>query len=118
MSSSTSRLSFSERIATLKGRAWKAVLRGGEAFAYLVAGFPMALWRQLHFMPPTEDIPPAEYLHRYYAWHYWRFPLAPFRGVLAAVTWPIALVVAIFVVVINVLIDLLYRAIDPRIKLA
>ena len=32
-----------ERLVTLRGVAWKALLRHAEALAYLVAGLPMAL---------------------------------------------------------------------------
>ena len=38
-------LSLADRFVTLKGTAWKALLRHAEAFAYLVAGLPMALRR-------------------------------------------------------------------------
>ena len=95
-SSADNRLSFSDRVTALKGSAWKALLRGGEAFAYLVAGLPMAL-RRVFRGKPSAALAPAEYLHRYYAWDYWRLPVGPLKGVLAAIVWPVALPIAITV---------------------
>ena len=88
--------SLSDSLATLKGAAWKALLRGAEAFAYLVAGLPMAL-RHPFAGHPKADVPPADYLHRYYATSYWRLPFGPLKALVAAVVWPIALAVAIIV---------------------
>ncbi len=88
--------SLSDSLATLKGAAWKALLRGAEAFAYLVAGLPMAL-RRPFAGNPGGDHPPAEYLHRYYAASYWRLPFGPLKALVAAVVWPVALAVAIIV---------------------
>lgn len=87
-------LTLGDRLTTLKGRAWKALLRAGEGFAYMVAGLPMALGRAFRGKP-TLALPPAEYLHRYYAWSYWRLPLGPFRALAAAIVWPLALPVAV-----------------------
>lgn len=88
---------ISDRLTQAKGAARKAMLHWAESFAYLVAGFPMALWRMPHSAPPPSNLPLAEYLHRYYAWAYWRLPLGPLKAVTAAIIWPIALAVAIFV---------------------
>jgi len=88
-------LSLADRFVTLKGTAWKALLRHAEAFAYLVAGLPMALRRAFKGKPQA-GLPPAEYLHRYHAWRYWRLPWGPFKAVAAAVMWPIALIPAIW----------------------
>ena len=88
--------SLSDRLTTLKGAAWKAFLRQAEAFAYLVAGLPMALARAFRGMPP-QSVAPAEYLHRYYAFRYWRLPWGPLKGVIAAIFWPVALAVAIVI---------------------
>lgn len=89
-------LSLGDRLTTLKGTAWKALLRGGEGFAYMVAGLPMAL-RRLFRGRPTPALPPAEYLHSYYAWSYWRLPSGPLKGLVAAIVWPVALAVAVFI---------------------
>lgn len=90
------RLSLGDRVTALKGAAWKALLRFGEAFAYLVAGLPMALRRLLRGRPAL-SLAPSEFLHRYYAWTYWRLPLGPLKAVVAALVWPVALVVAIII---------------------
>lgn len=89
-------LSLADRLTTLKGAAWKALLRGGEAFAYMVAGLPMAL-RRVFRGKPTLSLPPAEYLHRYYAFTYWRLPWGPLKALAAAVAWPVALPIAVFI---------------------
>lgn len=89
------RLSLAERLTTLKGAAWKVLLRQAEDFAYLVAGLPMALWRIFRGKPPTR-LAPAEYLHRYYAWRYWRLPWGPLKAAVAVVMWPVALIAAIW----------------------
>lgn len=91
-----SSLSLGDRLTSLKGAAWKALLRAGEGFAYMVAGLPMAL-RRLFRGKPTLALPPAEYLHRYYAWSYWRLPWGPLKAIVAAIAWPIALPVAVFI---------------------
>jgi hypothetical protein len=70
------------------------LLRGAEAFAYRVAGLPMAL-RGLFGGPLSSSLPPAAYLHRYYAKAYWRLPFGPVKGLVAALVWPLALVVAV-----------------------
>ncbi len=88
--------SLSDRLATLKGAAWKALLRAAEAFAYLVAGLPMAL-RHPFAGVPRAGLPPADYLHRYYAASYWRLPLGPLKALVAGLVWPIALTVAVIV---------------------
>ncbi|WP_421693393.1 sugar-transfer associated ATP-grasp domain-containing protein [Aestuariivirga sp.] len=88
--------SLGNRIAALKGAAWKALLRFGENFAYMVAGLPMALRRM--FRPrPTLALPPAEYLHRYYAWSYWRLPFGVLKGLVAGLAWFLALPIAILI---------------------
>ncbi|MCA3554824.1 sugar-transfer associated ATP-grasp domain-containing protein [Aestuariivirga sp.] len=90
------RLSPGDRLTTLKGAAWKALLVAGEGFAYMVAGLPMAL-RRVFRGKPTLALPPAEYLHRYYAWVYWQLPWGPLKAIVAAIVWPIALPIAVFV---------------------
>jgi hypothetical protein len=90
------RRSLRDRFVTLKGAAWKALLRHAEAFAYLVAGLPMALARMFRGRPGAH-LPPAEYLHRYYAWSYWRLPFGPLKALVAAVVWPLALITAVVV---------------------
>jgi hypothetical protein len=89
-------LTLSDRLTTLKGHAWKALLREAEAFAYLVAGLPMAL-RRIFRGKPTLALPPAEYLHRHYAWTYWQLPWGPLKALAAAIAWPIALPIAVFI---------------------
>jgi hypothetical protein len=96
LSSPHGRRSLGDRLVTLKGAAWKALLRHAEALAYHVAGLPMAL-RGLFRGKPPASLPPADYLHRYYAWRYWRLPFGPLKGLVAALLWPVALVVAIIV---------------------
>lgn len=91
-----SRLSLGDRLTTLKGAAWKALLRAGEGFAYMVAGLPMAI-RRVFRGKPGPGLPPAEYLHRYYAWRYWRLPWGPLKALVAAIAWPIALPIAVFI---------------------
>ena len=95
-SAAEGRPSLRDRTVTLKGAAWKALLRHAEALAYLVAGLPMALARMFRRRPGAH-LPPAEYLHRYYAWSYWRLPFGPLKAVVAAVVWPLALIVAVVV---------------------
>ena len=89
-------LSLSDRLTTMRGAAWKALLREAEAFAYLVAGLPMAL-RRVFRGKPTLALPPAEYIHRHYAWTYWQLPWGPLKALAAAIAWPIALPVAVFI---------------------
>lgn len=96
MSASSESRSLGDRLVTLKGAAWKALLVNAEALAYRVAGLPMAI-RWLFRGPPAEGSPPAFDLHRYYARSYWRLPLGPLKGIIAAILWPVALVVAIIV---------------------
>jgi hypothetical protein len=88
------RRSLGERITSLRGAAWKALLRFAEQLAYDVAGLPMAL---RHLGPLSEDLPPAEYLHRFHARSYWKLPFGPLKGLIAAILWPLALVVAVIV---------------------
>ncbi len=83
-----------DRLTSLRGRAWKAFLRWAEGFAYDAAGLPLAI-RAVRFAPPENDVPPAEYLHRFYAFSYWRLPWGPLKVLVCAVLWPLALVVAI-----------------------
>ena len=90
------RHSLGDRLTTLKGAAWKAFLRQAEAFAYMVAGLPMALSRVFRGRP-SQSVAPAEYLHRYYAYRYWRLPFGPLKALVAAVVWPLALAVAIVI---------------------
>ena len=72
------------------------MLRVAEAFAYRVAGLPMAL--KGAFRPrPTPALPPAVFLHRFYAKAYWALPWGPLKGLIAAVFWPVALIVAIVI---------------------
>jgi hypothetical protein len=91
-----SHLGLRDRIAMRKGAAWKALLRQAEAFAYLVAGLPMALRHVFHGRP-SAGVPPADYLHRTYADSYWRLPFGPLKGLVAALVWPLALIVAVVV---------------------
>ncbi len=90
------RTSLGDRLTTLKGTAWKAFLRHAEGFAYMVAGLPMALVCAFRGRP-TPSLAPAEYLHRYYAFRYWRLPWGPLKASVAAVVWPLALVVAVII---------------------
>jgi hypothetical protein len=94
--SAPGRRSLGDRLVSLKGAAWKALLRVAEAFAYLVAGLPMAL-RGAFRASPTPALPPATYLHRYYAKTYWQLPFGPLKGLVAAIFWPVALIVAIII---------------------
>ena len=91
-----SRRSLGDRLVSMKGAAWKALLRHAEALAYRVAGLPMAV-TGLFRGGPVEGLPPADYLHRYYARSYWRLPLGPLKAIAAAILWPVALVVAVIV---------------------
>jgi hypothetical protein len=93
-SHSGSHRTIGERITSLRGAAWKALLRFAEQLAYDVAGLPMAL-RHMGRLSP--DVPPAEYLHRFHARTYWKLPFGPLKGIFAAVLWPIALPVAVIV---------------------
>ena len=85
---------LSGRIASLRGALWKRVLRHAEQFAYDVTGLPMALRQLLRLKRPADDLPPAEYLHRYYGWTYWRLPFGPLKGLIAVIIWPVALIAA------------------------
>ena len=86
-----------DRIARLRGFLRRHLLRWAEHFAYAVAGLPMVLWWTSQLGPPSPDLPPAEYLHRYYANTYWRLPLGPLKFIAAAIAWPIALPFFVFV---------------------
>jgi hypothetical protein len=88
--------SLRDRVVSLKGAAWKALLIHAEASAYLVAGLPMALARVFRGRP-SAHLPPAEYLHQHYAWSYWKLPFGPLKALVAAVVWPVALAAAIIV---------------------
>jgi hypothetical protein len=88
--------SLGDRFTTLKGTAWKAFLRHAEGFAYLVAGLPMALSRMFRGKPQP-GLAPAEYLHRFYAFRYWRLPWGPLKALIAAAVWPLALAAAIII---------------------
>jgi hypothetical protein len=92
--SADSHKSLADRWVSLRGMAWKALLARAEAFAYLVTGLPVALrWGARG--KPAPDVPPARYLHRHYAWDYWRLPLGLVKALLAALVWPVALAVAV-----------------------
>jgi len=91
-----SRRSPGDRLVSLKGAAWKALLVQAEALAYRVAGLPMAV-SGLFRRGPAEGLPPAGYLHRYYAQSYWRLPFGPLKAIASAILWPVALVIAIIV---------------------
>jgi hypothetical protein len=95
--SSSSALSLGERLARYRGALRKRLLQDAERFAYAVAGLPMALRWTSQLGLRSHDVPPAEYLHRYYAHTYWKLPLGPLKFVIAALTWPVALVVAIII---------------------
>ena len=79
--------SFPDRLVSLKGAAWKALLRHAEALAYHVAGLPMAL-RGMFRGRPAASLQPADYLHRHYAWRYWHLPFGPLKGLVAALWHP------------------------------
>lgn len=96
MSASFHNRSLGDRLVSLKGAAWKALLRHAEALAYHVAGLPMAV-RWLFRGTPAEGLPPADYLHRYYAQSYWRLPFGPLKAVAVTILWPVALAVAVFI---------------------
>jgi hypothetical protein len=87
-------LSRGDRFVALKGALWKALLRHAEALAYRVAGLPMAI-RGVFGGKPAESLPPAAFLHRFYARSCWRLPLGPLKVLGAILLWPIALVVAV-----------------------
>ncbi|WP_373505324.1 sugar-transfer associated ATP-grasp domain-containing protein [Aestuariivirga sp.] len=82
-----------DRLTSIRGAAWKGFLRWAEDFAYDVSGLPMAL-RHIGKGQTSENIPPADYLHRFYAAQYWRLPMGPLKAAVSAVTWPLALGVA------------------------
>ncbi len=86
--------SLGDRLTSLRGAAWKALLIFAEQLAYDVAGLPMAL---RHMGRLDAGLPPAEYLHRFHARSYWKLPFGPLKGIVAAVLWPVALLVAIIV---------------------
>ena len=75
----------------------KAVLRWAEQFAYDVTGLPMALRHLARRRFPESYLAPAEYIHRFHDWSYWRLPFGPLKAVVSAIVWPVALVVAILV---------------------
>ena len=75
----------------------KAVLRRAEQFAYDVTGLPMALRHVAKRRFPEPYLAPAEYIHRFHDWSYWRLPFGPLKAVVAAIVWPVALVVAIVI---------------------
>ena len=85
---------LSARIAGLRGALRKRVLRYAEQFAYDVAGLSMAPRQLLRLKRPADDLPPAEYLHWYYGWTYWRLPFGPLKGLIAVIVWPVALIAA------------------------
>lgn len=89
-----SRQTLADRFTSLKGRVWKAFLRWAEGFAYDAAGLPLAI-RSTRFIPPGPNLPPADYLHRFYAFSYWRLPWGPLKVLLCAVVWSVALAPAI-----------------------
>jgi hypothetical protein len=78
-----------DRIALLRGRFRKWALIHLEKFAYRVAGLTMALW------PEGRGNTAAEYLHHCYRLNYWRLPWGPLKGLVAAVTWPVALAILV-----------------------
>ncbi len=97
ISPSSAGLTFADRVTRLRGRVRKHMLRMGEHFAYDVAGLTMALRHVFRLRQPSPALQPADYLHRFYGWSYWRLPWGPLRGAIAAFLWPVALVVAVSV---------------------
>ncbi len=95
MTQDPSGLTAADRIAQLRGAFRKKLLQAGENLAYAVAGLPMAFRWMLRRGRAADDLPPADYLHRYYAATYWRLPLGPVKLVFCTLLWPIALAVAI-----------------------
>lgn len=93
--SAESHLRLGDRFASFRGAVWKALLRQAEAFAYLVAGLPMAIWGLLPLS--RANVAPAAILHGYHARTYWRLPWGPLGAAVAAVVWPVALVVSVAV---------------------
>lgn len=84
-----------DRIAALRGAFRRVLLRVAEQFAYDVAGLPMALGHLVRLRRPPADLPPADYLHRFYGWSFFHLPWGPLRALAALVVWPVALVVAV-----------------------
>ena len=94
---SSTGLTLADHITRIRGRLRKRLLRVAEQFAYDVAGLPLALGHLLHPGRPSPDLPPGDYVHRYYGWTYWHLPWGPLRGLIAASVWPVALVVTVIV---------------------
>ena len=82
------------RSARAAGRLWSRFLTRAEQFAYDVAGLPMATRYAFRRLAPSAALSPARYLHWVHSRTYWAFPAGPIRGLIAAIVWPVALIVA------------------------
>lgn len=83
------------RAQALRGLLWRHMLRIGEQFVYDVAGLTLALRHLVRLRPPSPGLPPADYIHRYYGYDFFRLPFGPLRALLAALFWPVLLVAAV-----------------------
>ena len=87
--------SLAERVQALRGRLWRLLLRLGEQFIYDVAGLTLALRHLVRLRAPSPDLPPADYIHRYYGHAFFKLPFGPLRALLAVVVWPLLLPAAV-----------------------
>ena len=88
-------LPLPDRVIALRGRIRRVLLRVGEQFIYDVAGLTMALRHVVRLRRPAADLPPADYIHRFYGYSFFKLPFGPFRGVIAALFWPLLLIAAL-----------------------
>lgn len=88
---------FGVRAKALRGRLWRFLLRVGEQFIYDVAGLTLAVRHLVRLRAPSPDLPPAEYIHRYYGYAFFRLPFGPLRALLALAVWPVLLTAAVIV---------------------
>jgi len=97
MPSSNASLGAGERLIQMRGAARKWLTRRAERLAYDVTGLAMAIRFLAHPRRPSPEAAPADYLHWYYGRAYWALPWGPVRGLVSAVLWPVALIVAVAV---------------------
>lgn len=88
-------LTFGERLAQITGASTRVLLSSAERLAYDVTGLAVAL-RRLGRGPDADwRSEPARFLHQVYGQYYWRSPLAPLKGIVAVILWPVLFAIAI-----------------------
>jgi hypothetical protein len=88
-------MTFGDKLKFTFGKAKKWFLNHAEYWVYDLVGLPMAMRKA--GLPISGNLTDTEFIHRFYARHYWRWPAGPLRGLLALMIWPLAFIFAILI---------------------